>query len=113
MSYLVAKSNLLACISLMLPPVAIIMVITHLVFIQHYGNGYIRFIKTAIQYFRLDYSDWLSSMFLKLGFTLESPGKLLTNPLAQPYPISIKSECLGDGVESVATGHQMILFFFF
>jgi len=70
----------------MLPPEAIIMVMTYLVFSQRYGNGGIRFIKTAAQYFRLDYSDWLSSVFLKPDFTLESPRKLLTNPLSQTLP---------------------------
>ena len=59
--------------------------------------GGIHFIHTAIQYFRLDYSDWLSSEFLKPGCTLESPGELLTNPLVQTHPRSIRIFGRGGG----------------
>lgn len=57
-----------------------------LFFSQHYGDGGIHFIDTVIQYFRLDCSDWLSSMFLKPTCTLNSPGEVLTNPLSWPDP---------------------------
>ena len=80
------KDSALEEIALLLPSVAIIMITTRLIFSQHYGNGGIHFIDTAIQYFRLDYSDWLSLVFLKPGCALESPGEPLTHPLAQSPP---------------------------
>ena len=51
--------------------------------------GGVHFISTTIQYFRLDYSNWLSLLVLKPRYTLESPGELLVNLLAQtPHQIN-------------------------
>lgn len=51
--------------------------------------GGVHVISTTIQYFRLDYSNWLSLLVLKPRYTLESPEELLINLLAQtPHQIN-------------------------
>lgn len=53
---------------------------------QRYENGGIYVLYIAIQYFRLGYSDWLSSVFLRPPCILEIPRELLINLLAPPDP---------------------------